>query len=69
MKDVALSLVSVGLWLLAGWMAFNGWIANMGEGDAFLLFGALVPAAAGWWAWPSAGPKYRPEDRKSPWSY
>ena len=65
--DLGLMLLSISLWAVAAWMAFNGaLVANFGEGDWRLLFGALVPAAAGWFAWPSARIQ---TNKKSPWSY
>lgn len=65
-KDIALFLLSVGLWLMAAWMAFNGiLIANFGEGDFWLTVGALVPAAAGWWVWPG---EEKSPPKTDPWS-
>ena len=58
-------VLSISLWAIAVGMAVYGAaIANFGEGDFWILVGALVPAAAGWWAWP--GDKTPP--KTDPWS-
>lgn len=64
--DLGLMLLSISLWAVAVLMAIYGAaIANFGAGDFWILVGAIVPAAAGWLAWPGDPVKIK----KSPWSY
>lgn len=60
-KDLALCLLSAGLWLIALVLGFSGYLEN----DFWLFVSSPVVAGLAWVVWPSG----HLQAKKSPWSY